>query len=199
MISNRLLLATVVFLLSSFAVPDSANAGQDAWQAEASALYASGDYDQAYKKYLKLGKKGDRFSAYRISYMSLKGQGTKADVIESLAWAVLAAQDGQEDLISYKDAVAALVPEDKRKKAQQKVDYYVRRWGDDDDEGTLPPPGDCTGSRLSANCNPESSQKAWIYWKRTVPTEQELEEQIEELNHAIVSSAGGLGNGSAGS
>ena len=68
-----------------------ASASQNAWQHEASTLYANGDYGQAYKQYLKLGKQGDRFSAYRVSYMSLKGQGTKQDVIESLAWAVLAA------------------------------------------------------------------------------------------------------------
>ena len=177
---------TIILLLSfSLALtPVLANSGQDPGQQEATALYDNGDFAGAYKKYLKLGKKGDWFSQYRISYMKLNGLGTSGDVIESLAWAVLAAQNGPEDLASYQDAVAALVPEDKRKKAQQKVDYYMRRWGEDDNNDNRISSGKCTGSRLA--CNQTSSSHNWISWKRNAPQEQELEYLIETLNQSIL-------------
>ena len=180
---------TIILLLSfSLALtPVLANSGQGAWQQEATALYDNGDYAGAYKKYLKLGKTGDWFSQYRISYMNLNGLGTSGDVIESLAWAVLAAQSGPEDLASYQDAVAALVPENKRKKAQQKVDYYMRRWGKDDNNDTRISSGKCTGSRLA--CNQTSSSHNWVSWKRNAPQEQELEDLIETLNQSILDGA----------
>lgn len=167
--------------------PVLANSELSAWQQEATTLYENGAYAEAYKKYLKLGKKGDWFSQYRISYMHLNGLGTNGDVVESLAWAVLAAQSGQEGLASYQDAVAALVPEDKRKKAQQKVDYYMRRWGEDDNNDTRISSGKCTGSRLA--CNTASSSQNWISWKRNTPQEQELKSRIETLNQSILDGA----------
>jgi hypothetical protein len=164
-----------------------ANSELSAWQQEATELYENGDYATAYKKYLKLGKKGDWFSQYRISYMHLNGLGTSGDVIESLAWAVLAAQSGQKDLASYQDTVAALVPEEKRKKAQQKVDYYMRRWGEDDNNRTRISSGKCTGSRLACNSAPSSHN--WISWQHNAPQAQELKDRIETLNQSIMDNA----------
>lgn len=181
----------IIILLLSFSLastPVLANSEQGAWHQEATSNYDNGDYASAYKKYLKLAKKGDWFSQYRISYMELNGLGTSEDVIESLAWAVLAAQNGPEDLASYQDVVAALVPEDKRKKAQQKVDYYMRRWGEDDDNDTRISSGKCTGSRLA--CSPAPSAHNWISWKRNEPQGQELEDLIETLNQSILESPG---------
>ena len=184
---SRILLIVLFLCFLSASTPVLANSELSIGQQEATALYENGDYAQAYKKYLKLGKKGDWFSQYRISYMNLNSLGTSGDVIESLAWAVLAAQNRQEDLSSYQDTVAALVPEDKRKKAQQKVDYYMRRWGKDDNNDTRISHGKCTGSRLS--CNSASSSHHWISWKSTAPQEQELKDQIETLNQSILDSA----------
>jgi hypothetical protein len=187
MIISRILMMIVLLCTSLASTPVLANSGQGAWQQEATALYENGDYAKAYKRYLKAGKKGDRFSQYRISYMKLNGLGTSRDVIESLAWAVLAAQNGQEHLASYQDAIAALVPEDKRKEAQQKVDYYMRRWGEDDNNDTRISSGKCTGSRLS--CNQTSSSHNWVSWKHDAPQEQELKDRIETLNQSILDSA----------
>ena len=87
------------------------------------------------------------------------------------------------------DAIAALFPEDKRKKAQQKVDYYIRRWGEDDNNDARISSGKCTGSRLACNFSPPSHN--WISWKRNEPQEQELKDRIETLNQSIMDSAGG--------
>jgi hypothetical protein len=125
---------------------------------EAGQLFQQSDYTGAYKKYLKLARKGDSFSQYQVSYMYLKGLGRKEDVVESLAWAVLAAQNRQKDLVKYRDTVALLVPEDKHGKASRKIDYYVRRWGNEPEavETRDGPRGDavhCTGSRVGNRCD----------------------------------------------
>jgi hypothetical protein len=195
---GRIFLIIVLLCFSLASIPGLASSEQVAWRQEATALYENGDYAGAYKKYLKLGKKGDWFSQYRISYMNLNGLGTSENVIESLAWAVLAAQNGQGDLVRYQDAVAALVPEDKRKKAQQKVDYYMRRWGKDDSADNRKSSGDCTGSRLSAYCKPTSSKQTWISWKRSTPQDQESKDLIETLNQSILDSAAQPGTKASG-
>jgi TPR repeat protein len=186
---HRLLLMVISAYLAMASVSVMGDSDNSGWRDEATSLYASGDYKQAYKKYLKQGKNGDRFSQYRVSYMHLKGLGAKEDIIESLAWATLAAQNGQEDLSSYQKRVAALVPQDRRKKAQNKVDYYLRRWGEEQEKEPRRPKGDCTGSRLSANCSPTSSRSSMISWSRNPPETQVLMDQIEELNQSIEQSA----------
>lgn len=125
---------------------------------EAGRFFKQSDYANAYKKYLKLAKKGDSFSQYQISYIYLEGLGRKEDVVESVAWAVLAAQDRQKDLVDYRDTVALLVPKDKHNKASRKIDYYVRKWGNEPkvDETQERPRGDavhCTGSRVGNRCD----------------------------------------------
>jgi hypothetical protein len=125
---------------------------------EAGRFFQQSDYTNAYKKYLKLAKKGDSFSQYQVSYIYLEGLGQKEDVVESVAWAVLAAQDRQKDLVDYRDTVALLVPKDKHNKASRKIDYYVRKWGNEPkvDETQERPRGDavhCTGSRVGNRCD----------------------------------------------
>jgi len=125
---------------------------------EAGQLFDQSDYTNAYKKYLKLARKGDSFSQYQVSFIYLQGLGRKEDVVESLAWAVLAAQERQKNLVNYRDTVALLVPEDKHGKATRKIDYYVRKWGNEPeiDETQDRPRGDavhCTGSRVGNRCD----------------------------------------------
>jgi hypothetical protein len=193
---KRFLLITILSCFALASVPASWGSSLDTGQKEASALYDNGEFAQAYKKYLKLGKKGDHFSQYRISYMSLKGQGTKEDVIESLAWAVLAAQDGRDDLVDYKQVLTGLVPADKRKKAQSKVDYYMRRWGENDNSNEPSKLSSrCTGSRLSANCGASSSKSVFIQWDRHDMNLGELERRIEALNDSIAHSIAGSSTG----
>lgn len=170
--------------------PNTIQASNDVLLEEASVLYEQGDFDIAFKMYLKLGKKGEWFSQYRLSYMYLKGQGTRQDMVEALAWAVLAAQSGQSDeLTSYKDAVATLVPEDRRQKARHKADYYLRRWGEDEKPKRRPSTGSCTGSHLKTNCEPTSSSLVWIQWNAGAESNRDPSDVIEVLNRAIVDPA----------
>ncbi len=186
---SRFLFITLTLSFLLMAPPILGNSGQDARHNEAAALYEIGEYGKAYKQYVKLGKKGDRFSQYRVSYMHLNGLGTREDVVESLAWAVLAAQNGEEELASYQNAVAAMVPENKRQKAQQKADYYMRRWGGQKSTAVRNTRGSCTSSRIASHCKSGSSPKNWIAWQSNTPGDLELKNQIEMLNQTIESKA----------
>jgi hypothetical protein len=158
----------------------------------AASHFERGDYGEAYKQYLKLAKDGDTFAQYQVSYMKLMGLGADADTIEAMAWAVLAAESGNEGLVRYQDAVAALVPVDERKKAQSKTDYYLRRWGRDDRGGTSAraPDKPCTGSRLGGNCGESgSSAGKWIAWEDDRSDDPEHRRQMEALNRSIQENA----------
>ena len=80
---QRLLTIVIIACLTMASASVIGNSDSSGWQDEASSLYASGDYTKAYKQYVKQGKKGDRFSQYRLSYMHLKGLGAKALVPRS--------------------------------------------------------------------------------------------------------------------
>lgn len=142
-------------------------------QQEADRHYQAGDFESAYDAYRKLARKGDSFSQYRVSYMYLEGQGREQDIVESVAWAVLAAQDGQAELVKYRNAVAKLVPEKKRRKAERKVDYYMRRWGNVKAassalSGSREELLKCTGSRVGNRCGRvEYSMPIGNYWSET--------------------------------
>jgi hypothetical protein len=138
-------------------------------QQQADQVYETGDYKTAYKKYRTLAKKGDSFSQYRVSYMHLEGQGTTEDTVEAFAWAALSAQNGQKELVDYRDAVAGLVPEKYRGKAERKVDYYFRKWGnvaiaDDAARGARHELRRCTGSRLGTRCEEVYAMEMPKFW-----------------------------------
>jgi hypothetical protein len=183
--------------------PVMANSGNNDPLGGAAALYERGDYAGAYKQYLKLAKGGDTFAQYRLSYMNLKGLGTEANIVESMAWAVVAAESKDASLTSYESAVAAMVPGELRKKAQSRADYYVRRWGRNDSGGgqTLArsSQGGCTGSRLAGNCDMGGSTGGgWIIWGADKSSDPAHRQRIEELNQTIVDNASQLAAGATG-
>lgn len=189
-------LPTIILLLCGLAAtsPLPANTGSADPAGAAAAEFERGDYKAAYKSYLKLAKEGDAFAQYRVSYMELMGLGTKPDVVEAMAWAVLAAESGHEELVRYQDAVAAVVPSKKRKKAQARTDYYLRRWGrvDNGGGGTLArnSEGVCTGSRLARNCGQGSDGAGkWIAWSDDRSADPSQKSQFEELDRSIRESA----------
>lgn len=203
MIHSRIPGLLLVLLCFLVAAPALAGAGQSALHS-AAALYEQGQYDKALKQYKKMARDGVTFAQYRMSYMSLMGLGTKPDVVESLAWAVLAAEGDHDELDRYQSAVAAMVPSDQRKKAEKKADYYVRRWGKDDRSGggTLArsSEGGCTGSRLARNCGSEGgSGGLWISWGKDKSSDPGHRSQIEELNQAIVENAASIEANATGS
>ncbi len=138
-------------------------------QIEADRLYDAGEYQKAMKQYLTLAKKGDSFSQYRVSYMYLEGKGQEEDLIESFAWASLAAQNRQSDMVKYRDAVGSLIPEKQHRKALRRVDYYTRKWGnlaiaDNVQRGTRQELRNCTGSRLGTRCEEVYAMEMPKFW-----------------------------------
>lgn len=118
---------------------------------------------------MPLAKKGDSFSQYRISYMYLEGQGTEVNLVESYAWAYLAAQNRQKELVEYRDKVGSLVPEKEHRKALRRVDYYTRKWGnlaiaDDAVKGARSELRNCTGSRVGSRCNEVYAAEMPSFW-----------------------------------
>lgn len=195
MISLRSLTIMIVLLCGITAgSPALANAGSADRAGAAAAEFDRGEYKSALKHYVKLAKDGDTFAQYRVSYMELMGLGTKSDVVEAMAWAVLAAESGHEELVRYQDAVATVVPSNKRKKAQARTDYFLRRWGrvDNSGGGTLArsSEGVCTGSRLARNCGQGSDGAGkWIAWSDDRSADPAQKRQLEELNQSIQQNA----------
>ena len=190
--NERLAMFFFAALLCAFALLPSfslAMAAPDR-QNEAASLYESGEYKAAYKQYLKLAKDGDTFAQYRVSFMRLTGLGTKEKISEAMAWAVLASQGGDADLTRYRDAVAELVPADKRKSVETKATRYVRRWGSDDAPDDAAPVGasgvECTGSRLMRHCKTgSSSTSVHISWREDHSGEPALLDRIDALDQII--------------
>lgn len=177
-------------------LPALADFSQD--RLEASRLYNGGQFSDAYKQYRELARNGDSFSQYRLSYMYLMGEGHKEDLIESLAWSVLAAQDRQQELVTYMQTVAGMVPQNQRKKANRKISYYMRKWGNESSSGSSRGDEECTGSRL---CNHKSSSgnagvpsNLWII-SNNDSSEQEIEFRLREINESILNSESGKPSG----
>jgi len=185
MIKNLfLLLACCCVLAASPAIAASDPAPQND---EAQAFYQQGNFKEAYKQYLKRAKKGDVFAQYRVSYMNAMGLGTDYDPIDSLAWAVLAADDGPAGLGSYQDAIAALVPEKKRRNAQKTTDNFRRRWDRDNYGSRSHSGGGCTGTKLSSNCGGSTKVSGpRIPWGEDLSDDPAQKERIEDLNETIL-------------
>lgn len=163
------LLAAWCLVGISAAIGDEALTPYQKSQMAADHAYAEGDFDTAYKKYLRLARKGDTFSQYRLSYMNFQGQGRKVDWPEAFAWAVLAAQGNNPELVKYLAALAQEVPEDYHDKATRKAEYYFERWGDlaiaeDARRGAIQELRQCTGSRLGTRCEDVYSMGMPKFW-----------------------------------
>jgi len=183
-------LAVVLTFFCALALTPALSAAAQAEQDRAATYYQRGDYDRAYKEYQQRAREGDTFAQYRVSYMTLMGMGTRADVIESMAWAVLAAEGDDQALDDYQAAVAAMVPSDKRRKAEKQADYFKRRWSRNEDYGSdrvEHSGGGCTGSRLAMNCNRGGASDGYrIAWGEDKSKDPAQRQRIEELNRDIV-------------
>ena len=159
---------------------------------EAASLYDNGEYSAAYKQYLKLAKEGDTFAQYRVSFMKLKGLGTREKVSEAMAWAVVASKSGDADLVSYRNAVAELVPVKKRKSAERKANSYLRRWGPEDESADDSTPVgasgvECTGSRLYRNCYSQAPKTmVRISWSEDHSADSNKFDNVNEYDQIIV-------------
>lgn len=183
----RSLILLLAFCCAVGASPTMADSDAATPVDEAQALYEQGDYQEAYKQYLKRAKKGDTFARYRVSYMHAMGLGTEVDPVESLAWAVLAAENGPRGLGKYQDAIAALVPESERRNAQKTTDNFRRRWDRKNYASRSHSGGGCTGTKLSANCGGSTKVSGpRIPWGEDLSANPEQMQRVEELNDSIL-------------
>jgi len=132
-------------------------------------LYEEGDFSSAYSSYLRLAKKGDPFSQYRASFMNLKGQGVDPDIVQAFAWAVLAAESKDEQLLQYLEDVKVRVPESEREAAQKKAEVYLREWGKlalarEAHSKSKRIRQNCTGSRLGTRCDEVYAVQMPKFW-----------------------------------
>ena len=164
---------------------------------EAASYYDDGAYETAYKQYLKLAKDGDSFAQYRVSFMKLTGVGTKEKAAEALAWAVLASQSGDVELVKYRIMVTKMVPAGKRKSAERTATRYLRRWGPEVALDDSAPAGasrtECTASRLKRNCFSEVTKPSvHIAWGEDLSADPAQMNRVAELNQIIVKNFSGL-------
>ncbi len=97
------------------------------YRAEADNYYLEQNFTQAYRIYYKLAKQGDHYSQGRLSSMYSNGEGKKTDLAEAYAWAVLAAEGGDE---SWLIASAELLQQAGDKTlAKKKADKLVQKYG----------------------------------------------------------------------
>jgi hypothetical protein len=192
---RHLLVFAFLSLSAPLVLPITAMADYAKERDVAERFYAAGDFKNAHKTYKQLARKGDSFAQFRLSYMYLMGEGQEADVIESIAWSVLAAQDKQQEKVAYMRTVAEMVPQDQRVKANKKISYYMRKWGEDSGSDSRSHRNDkiCTGFRL---CNHKTNagtvgvpSNLWNISGQPV-NEQELRQRIDDINQSILNSEG---------
>lgn len=138
-------------------------------QESADSAYQAGEYEKAYKKYESLARKGDSFSQYRLSYMNFQGQGVDQDWNEAFAWALLAAQGNNPELVRYLGGLTRQMPEDYATSATVKAKSYMDRWGNAAlAESALRKAErelrSCTGSRLGTRCEEVYSMRMPRFW-----------------------------------
>lgn len=120
--------ATCAILFLAFQ-PSSLYAGKllQQYRGEADQYYQTQDYKKAYKSYFKLAKIGDHYSQDRIASMYANGEGKKTDLAEAYAWAALAAEDGDEELVAKRDEL--LQQADDKSKAQKEAEKLKKKYG----------------------------------------------------------------------
>jgi hypothetical protein len=163
------MLAALAISISSQAATEAETSPQ---QLYADQLYARGDYPTAMKLYLSMAKDGDNFAQYRVSFMYLEGQGLEPEMVESYAWAAVAAQSGQMELLRYRDTVGSLIPKKQQRKAVRRAEFYLRKWGSDEiadeyREAARKELRKCTGSRVGSRCEDVESADMPTFWAIT--------------------------------
>jgi TPR repeat protein len=96
-------------------------------QAKADQYYEAGEYNSAFKMYLKLAKRGVSHSQDMVSQMYEKGQGKKVNLEEAYAWSVLAAQRGASEKEVRRDSL--LQQANNKKAAEKKADKLMAKYG----------------------------------------------------------------------
>jgi hypothetical protein len=138
-------------------------------QQAADEAYQEADYGKAYRGYLELAKKGDSFSQYRVSYMNFQGQGVDQDWNEAFAWALLAAQGNNPDLVQYLAGLTRELPEEYATSATERASSHMDRWGivalaEKAAKAAKRELRSCTGSRLGKRCEEVYAMRMPRFW-----------------------------------
>jgi len=97
------------------------------YRGQADQYHHAQDYKKAYKAYFKLAKIGDHYSQDRIASMCANGEGKRADLAEAYAWATLAAEGGDEELVAKRDEL--LEQASNKTRAQKKAEKLKKKYG----------------------------------------------------------------------
>jgi TPR repeat protein len=97
------------------------------YRGEADQYHQAQDYKKAYKTYFKLAKIGDHYSQDRIASMYANGEGKKTDLADAYAWAVLAAEGGDEELVAKRDELLQQASD--KTKAQEEAAKLKEKYG----------------------------------------------------------------------
>lgn len=128
-------------------------------RAEAEQHYADLEYKKALKVYRKLAMFGDGYSQRRVAHMYAEGEGTSADLVESYAWATLAAEGNETELAKLNETLLPQIEDPS--KAEKKAAKLIKKYGEQAQKkrianhrkrGRVIDEGACTGSKLA--CDP---------------------------------------------
>lgn len=128
------------------------------YRGEADQYYQAQDYRKAYKTYFKLAKIGDHYSQGQISTMYANGEGKRLDLAEAYAWAVLAAEGGDEGAVNKRDELLDQVSDKAR--ARKAAEKLKKKYGKAalekkaqkrDNMKAAHEMGGCTGRRLGCS------------------------------------------------
>lgn len=131
--------------------------------AQTDRLYDSGDYDNAFPRYLKMAEYGDKFSQYRVAVMYELGRGVDKDLVQAFAWSYVAAETGHQQFKDYHKMVRTQMSAEQISSAKQitrdyQIDYGMYAAADNANSMVNRTLKSCTGSHVGARCDRVTSQ-----------------------------------------
>jgi len=121
-------------------------------RSEADEYFQQGNFNKAFKGYLKLAKSGDHYSQDQLAKMYAQGQGKRADLSDAYAWSVLAAEGGNEQFVADSESLLQRAPD--KAKALKSAEKLQKKYGKQalaaraEKKGRFIPGSDCTGTKL---------------------------------------------------
>lgn len=97
---------------------------------KADVAYDKRKYRKAKKYYYSTARMGSKYSQYKLSVMYAKGEGVRKDLLEAYAWAAVAAEFDQEDLLRHKDDIWKQMTASQRREAQKMANKRLAKMND---------------------------------------------------------------------
>lgn len=124
----------------------------------ADAAFERGDYSSALAHYRELAQIGDKFSQYRIAVMYERGLGFDPDPVEALAWAALADEFRQDELVEYRKRLESRLAPQQLEAAKERARQLSSRYSElallrDRLHQEKQKLKNCTGSRVGSTCH----------------------------------------------